>query len=567
MESIVAQDLHEQQQQQQMMNQSLLVLSFIFTPLLINSLYLYLSGEIEIKRVLIMTTAWSLSFISWRLSTITTYQNASRNLLFFNLSTLVVHAFINNNFFNNITFGWMLVVPLYFAATIGIRHAFYSIALFIFIIFTTLIAQHLTFLNPVPDFIGTYQLNKWVHFPLMFSMMSFSLYRFNLMHIQSESNLAKALQEEQLQSLAKDTFLSNISHELRTPLNGIYGVLQIVKGATDTEKKLLDAAKHSAQALNRIVSDILDIQKLSDGKVELAPEWCNSQTFFNNIAQLHHSSAVTLNIELRVNVHPSVPKELYCDDTRLGQVINNLMGNAIKFTQQGRVTLSVHYHDDTLHLNVTDTGIGMDEAALSHLFDRFTQADASITKKYQGTGLGMAITKELVDLMHGTIEVTSTIGEGTTFSVAIPLQGSQQTNLNNADSNIRFARKDIRILLVDDVDTNTLVGREILRPHFSLVDTAASAKEALEKLAKQRYDILITDIGMPEISGEELHHIVKTEYPHLPVVALTGNAAEADKLQYLKSGFAGVSVKPIQQDTLLALIDRITGKHEQSQVS
>ena len=544
----------QQQQQQQMMNQSLLVLSFIFTPLLINTIYLYLSGEIEVKRVFIMTTAWSLGFISWRLSTITTYQNASRNLFFFNLSTLVIHAFINNNFFNNITFGWMFVVPLYFAATIGIRHAFYSITLFVFIIFATLIAQHYSFLNPVPDYIGTYQLNKWVHFPLMFIMMSFSLYRFNLMHIQNELNLARAFQEEHLLRQAKDTFLSNMSHELRTPLNGIYGALQIVKGENDAEKSLLKAAKHSAQALNRIVSDILDIQKLSEGKVELAPEWCNSQTFFNNISQLHLSSTALLDIELHVNVHPSVPKKLYCDETRLGQVINNIMGNAIKFTHQGSVTLLVHYHDNTLHLDVTDTGIGMDEAALSHLFDRFTQADASISKKYQGTGLGMAITKELVDLMHGTIELTSTPGEGTTFSVAIPMQGSQQTHSNNADSNIRLAHKDIRILLVDDVDTNTLIGREILRPHFSLVDTASSGSEALVKLDASSYDLLITDIGMPGMSGEELHHAVKAQMPHLPIIALTGNASREDRERYLGMGFDGVTVKPFQLEDLLSLI-------------
>lgn len=468
-------------------------------------------------------------------------------------SIAFIVMFFSNGLFNSITSLWGLTFALMSYVGLDKRLGTLSFIVTIAVFAFTKIALEFGYLHQL-NTIRTSLTTELLHLLSMILIAYQAMSRFSEL-IQIPVNVINDafLREHEL-NRAKDTFLSNMSHELRTPLNGIYGALQIVKGENDAEKSLLKAAKHSAQALNRIVSDILDIQKLSEGKVELAPEWCNSQTFFNNISQLHLSSTALLDIELHVNVHPSVPKKLYCDETRLGQVINNIMGNAIKFTHQGSVTLLVHYHDNTLHLDVTDTGIGMDEAALSHLFDRFTQADASITKKYQGTGLGMAITKELVDLMHGTIELTSTPGEGTTFSVAIPMQGSQQTHSNNADSNIRLAHKDIRILLVDDVDTNTLIGREILRPHFSLVDTASSGSEALVKLDASSYDLLITDIGMPGMSGEELHHAVKAQMPHLPIIALTGNASREDRERYLGMGFDGVTVKPFQLEDLLSLI-------------
>lgn len=355
----------------------------------------------------------------------------------------------------------------------------------------------------------------------------------------------------------KDTFLSNMSHELRTPLNGIYGALQIVEGNDETEKAVLKAAKSSAEALNRIVSDILDIQKLSNGKLEITPQWNVSAPLLIQVQNLFTQVANNKKIAFTVTMDESIPLELYCDEVRFGQILNNIVGNAIKFTEHGSVTLNAHYEDNHLIIEVSDTGIGMDEVALSHLFERFTQADSSLRKKYAGTGLGMAITKELVELMNGTIEVTSELGKGTTFTVKIPLEGRGTTLVEKPKSSTIQNKKteDIRILLIDDDSTNRLIGKTMLEKRYQHVDTAEDGAEALAKVNNGTYDIIITDIQMPIMNGEELLEKLKVTHPHLPVIALTGNAYEHDTESYLANGFVAVETKPFNTASLLRTIE------------
>lgn len=173
---------------------------------------------------------------------------------------------------------------------------------------------------------------------------------------------------------AKTVFLSNISHELRTPLNGIYGTLQVLQGHTEKEITLIRAAKQSAQALTRIVGDILDIQKLSEGKMELSPEWCDSNTLFHNIRSLQRTVAESKHLAFEMHRSSNVPYELFCDEVRLGQILNNILSNAIKFTHVGSVNMHCDYQDNCLLITITDTGIGMNEEAMEHLLERFTQA-------------------------------------------------------------------------------------------------------------------------------------------------------------------------------------------------
>jgi signal transduction histidine kinase/CheY-like chemotaxis protein len=374
--------------------------------------------------------------------------------------------------------------------------------------------------------------------------------------LESETKLENAV-------AAKNLFLSNMSHELRTPLNGIYGALQLVEGHTDTEKSLLNAAKNSAEALNRIVGDILDSQRLQEGRIKLLTSWHTTLDIFNHSVELFRSVASVKKLTINANLSATLPHAIHCDDVRLGQIINNILGNAIKFTDKGEIKLSANYIEDHLIIEISDSGIGMDEVALNHLFERFTQADSSLRKQYQGAGLGMSITKQLVEIMNGTIEVTSELGKGTTFKVTLPFEGQSVTPLKpTASYRSANSSESAVILLVDDDASNRLVGSEILKKQFKNVETAADGKEALEKIINGHYDLVVTDIGMPIMNGEELLENIKSSRPDLPVIALTGNAYQTDIDSYISQGFSAVETKPFDKVSILRTVDRLLAQSE-----
>jgi signal transduction histidine kinase len=289
--------------------------------------------------------------------------------------------------------------------------------------------------------------------------------------------LSKALDDAKASEKAKDLFLSNMSHELRTPLNGIYGALQLLTGSNDTEKSLLVVAKHSTEALNTLVSDILDIQRLSEGNVQLTPAWHRPADIFRRVQHLHNIQARTKGLDLHIMLAEELPDEIYCDEVRLSQILNNIIGNAVKFTHEGFVKVEAHYNEHALRISISDTGIGMHHQLLEQIFERFSQADTSTTRQFGGTGLGMAITKELISLMHGNIAVQSLLGKGSSFTVTLPLEGRSSHSASEAQPPPTFSLRNLRVLLVDDVATYTLVGAAILRQHVGQVETASvSAK-------------------------------------------------------------------------------------------
>lgn len=369
--------------------------------------------------------------------------------------------------------------------------------------------------------------------------------------------LSKALDDAKASEKAKDLFLSNMSHELRTPLNGIYGALQLLTGSNDTEKSLLVVAKHSTEALNTLVSDILDIQRLSEGNVQLTPAWHRPADIFRRVEHLHNIQARTKGLDLHIMLAEELPDEIYCDEVRLSQILNNIIGNAVKFTHEGFVKVEAHYNEHALRISVSDTGIGMHHQLFEQIFERFSQADTSTTRQFGGTGLGMAITKELISLMHGDIAVQSLLGKGSSFTVTLPLEGRSSHSASEVQPPPTFSLRNLRVLLVDDVATNTLVGAAVLRQHVGQVETASSGKEALEILNRQSFDLLVTDIGMPNMSGEELKTIVNKNYPFMAVIALTGNVSARDIQHYQSIGFDGVATKPLQADKFIELVQHL----------
>lgn len=459
--------------------------------------------------------------------------------------------------FQSLSSYWGFTIPLLCYVAIDKRLGAATFILTV-VIFTlsqiSIYSGHLQHLNQR----NTTLIVELLHLIFIVFFTHYSMSRFSkLIKIPIEV-IQESLDKEHQLNIIKDTFLSNISHELRTPLNGIYGALQLVRGETDTEKQLLKSARHSASALNRIVSDILDVQKLDEGKMLISPDWFASKLFFENLNHLYTSQAKLKGIAFNLHINQRMPPALLGDELRIGQVLNNILSNAIKFTERGAITLHADYDNNQLKIVISDSGIGMDKKAMILLFDRFTQADTSITKKYAGTGLGMAISKELVTLMGGTIDVSSTPNQGTTFSVFLPLKGRQQHIVKESNQSINpLLFKELRILFVDDAETNILVGKVYLAKYFTSIETALSAQEALDKIKQQDFDLLITDIGMPIMSGEDLFATVKSQLPDLPVIALTGNAREADKEKYLNLGFDGVATKPLQIEELVSLIQRI----------
>jgi signal transduction histidine kinase len=362
-----------------------------------------------------------LFFASYKLSLFDKTRVFAKILYSLNMFLIFVPVYFSNGLLASITSLWGLVMAL----MVYIVHKpsgviFFCAVMFLYIIgLTGFDHTQLPFYRAktiTPNI-------EIVHLIFMVVFVIYAMRRLTLLAAIPTEIMRRSLQQEQELSKAKDIFLSNMSHELRTPLNGIYGALQIVEGSDETEKAVMRVAKKSAQSLNRIVSDILDIQKLSNGKLEIAPQWNDAAAIFEQAQNLFMPLADIKHVTLNLTIDASLPNELYCDELRLGQILNNLVGNAIKFTEQGSVSIDTRYEDGSLIVSISDTGIGMDDIALSHLFDRFTQADSSLSKKYAGTGLGMAITKELVELMAGSIDVVSQLGQGTTFTVKLPLQG------------------------------------------------------------------------------------------------------------------------------------------------
>ncbi len=541
-------------QQKQLMGHTLFVLCFLYTPLVLNSWYLFFHDVIDIVRTIVISISWLAGLATWRLIHNPTWANVTKSLFMVNLCFLVLYAFVKNDYFSNITFAWMFVIPLYFAASIGARYAMVAMTIFFIALFTVLVSQKLGYIPSEEDFATTYRVNKYVQLPLMFIMAIYSLHRFNLLHQQNEQALRLALDNEIKANKAKDVFLSNISHELRTPLSGIYGVLQILKGKDEKEAKFISAARKSSRAINTIINEILDIQKMASGKLEIVPEWQNSDDLFDQLYTMHHTTADLKGLMLTID-YQGLPSFLWCDGTRLTQVFNNIVGNAIKFTQQGGVDIKVSYVNNQLLVTISDTGIGMDTKDLSHLFERFTQADLSNTKRFGGTGLGMAISKEITELMGGSIAVTSTPGVGTTFYLKFPMQGKNTSSTPQSTTAPLMVDHSLRVLLVDDNPLNLMFGREMLQEYLNYVDTATNGEEALALLLKRQYDIVITDIQMPKISGEELKRQLASSHPDLPVIALTANAMPKDVERYLAAGFVGVLTKPFTQRELFNLIN------------
>lgn len=388
---------------------------------------------------------------------------------------------------------------------------------------------------------------------------------------QIEAELKAALQEAETASRTKSEFLANMSHELRTPLNGAMGMLQLL--ALDElhpdHRDYVETALASCRSLTQLLGDILDLSKVEAGKLELASEEFGLSEVLASVRETFSFLAQDKNISLECRIDPDVPLCVEGDPVRLRQILFNLVGNALKFTDQGSVTVDVICLELVpsercrLLFSVADTGIGIPDDTVEAMFGAFVQGDGAHTRKYQGTGLGLHIVKRLADLMGGSIGVESEMSKGTTihFSVTLNLAGGDEACFVTEDGTIPGVSAK-HVLVVEDERTNRLGLCKFLQRMGHSVEWATNGMEGLQKLAQGNFDLILMDIQMPVMTGlEATSRIRATEglghKRDIPIVALTAHAMNGDREAFLKAGMNDYLSKPIDMAELKRVLARV----------
>jgi len=397
---------------------------------------------------------------------------------------------------------------------------------------------------------------------------------------QTETELKQALLETEKATLdkaraenatgAKSEFLSTMSHEIRTPLNGLIGVVNLLKEETLTtrQKEYVDILSYSSKHLVALVSDILDFTKIEEGKVGLDKSSFNLNSVCEAVHHLYKITAENKSIQFKYIPDEVVSYSIYGDSVRLNQILTNLVGNAIKFTQKGCVTFSYKQiaksdKSCTIEFVIEDTGIGIAENEQAQIFNVFSQANNKIASTFGGTGLGLAICKKLIELKGGTLKMNSVLGKGTVFSFCLSFETSPyqtlpevtQTNFLNTET-----LQGMKVLVAEDNNINILVLKRFLEKWGVLTTVVLNGKDALEAIEQQQFDLVLMDIHMPVMNGEEATKIIRansnTTISQLPVVALTATASVDAQQSLLASGFTNYISKPFNPESLFRLLKK-----------
>lgn len=410
-----------------------------------------------------------------------------------------------------------------------------------------------------------------VIFLLAFSALQFAFAQIAFRAAQVNEKLeAERLRAEEANRL-KSRFLANMSHELRTPLNGVLGMAQALQDMVSgqEQQRMVETIRISGDELLAILNDILDLSKIESGKIVIEQVPFRPLAVFSRIVRLHGPQAEAKGLRVTLDVDPALDGEFLGDEHRLTQVLHNVTGNAIKFTQNGQVELRAEATAGVLRITVTDSGIGMTQAQLASVFDEFVQADASITRRFGGTGLGMPIAKGLMMMMGGTIEIDSAPGRGTRVQLTMPLPPAPASEPEAAPSQDGPAPvlTGLRILVAEDNRTNQTVLQALLRNSGVVLTLVENGREALAAAMAGEFDLFLFDISMPEMDGhtalkqiEAAYRVAGLKMP--PAAALSANVMPDQLSRYTADGFATCLAKPIRKAALFECIRALTDSAE-----
>ena len=397
------------------------------------------------------------------------------------------------------------------------------------------------------------------------------------MRIVAEEELMSARHAAETSLKMRENFIANMSHEIRTPLNAIIGFSELLRlTVLDSEQAdYLNTIKIAGQNLLGIINDILDLSKLESGNIVISKNRMNIHNVLLNVKKLFEPKIREKQIELVIDIAPDIPDALLSDEMRLNQVLINLVGNAIKFTETGKieiiVTSVVINNNGTMNLQfqVKDSGIGIEKDKLDVIFQRYTQASQDIHKVYGGTGLGLSISKSLIELLGGEIKLSSEKGVGTTFSFSIPFElTTDKEPPTPMKSSGVLESPPLKILLAEDNLTNAKLAIHVLKKTNHHVHHVTDGMEVLKELTKRRYDIILMDVQMVHMDGIEAAKIIRSSnqlYKDIPIIALTAHSFQGEKDVCKQAGMNAYLSKPYHPEELISCLNKTMGTLRQKQ--